>query len=250
MERLQKVIANSGFCSRRKAEEYIKQGKVKVNGKVVTELGTKVSPDATIEVDGFPIVKEETVYYLLHKPRGCLSSTSDDRGRRVVIDFLREKGVTQRVYPVGRLDYDTAGVLLITNDGELANLLMHPRNEIDKVYLVRCQGIITPQALNQLRKGVQLDGYKTSRAKVELLSVDRKHQSSQVRITIHEGKYHQVKDMFKAVGFPVKRLRRERFAFLDVEGLKAGEFRPLKIHEVKQLYALAKFGKKNARIYY
>lgn len=250
LERLQKVIANSGFCSRRKAEEYIKQGKVKVNGEVVTTLGIKVSPDDYIEVDGVPIVKEEKVYYLLHKPRGCLSATSDDRGRRVVVDILKEAGVTERVFPVGRLDYDTAGVLLLTNDGELANLLMHPKSEIEKVYLVRCYGIITPEALRQLRQGVQIDGYRTVPAKAKLLHIDRQHRSSLVRMTIHEGKYHQVKKMFEAVGFPVKKLRRERFAFLDVNGLKAGEFRPLKIHEVKRLYALAKFGKDVARIYY
>lgn len=250
MERLQKVIASSGYCSRRKAEEYIAQGKVKVNEQVITELGTKVSSNDHIEVDGYIITQEQKVYYVLHKPRGVISANSDDRGRKVVTDFFVEAGVSERVYPVGRLDYDTSGVLMLTNDGELANLLMHPRNRIDKVYLVRCKGLITKEALNQLRQGVLINGYKTRKAKAELVSTDKKHQSSQVRLTIQEGKYHQVKEMFQAVGHPVKRLRRERFAFLDVDGLKPGEFRPIKIHEVKQLYALAQFGKKNARLFY
>lgn len=250
MERLQKVIANSGFCSRRKAEELIAQGKVTVNGAVIKELGVKVSDKDDIEVDGTPLTKEQKVYYVINKPRGCISATSDDKGRPVVVDYLHQSGVTERVYPVGRLDYDTSGVLLITNDGELANLLMHPKNKVDKVYLVRCDGIINSVALMKLRNGVQLETYKTQKARVELLGVDKVHQSSQVRVTIHEGKYHEVKDMFEAVGFPVKKLRRERYAFIDANGLKPGEYRRLKIHEVKQLYALAQFGKQNARLYF
>ncbi len=242
MERLQKVIANSGFTSRRKAEQLILEGKVKVNGIIVTELGYKVSDKDEIEVDGVPLNKEEKVYYLINKPRGCICAVSDDKNRPVVVDFLRKQGIKERVYPVGRLDYDTAGVLLLTNDGELTNLLTHPKSQIEKTYLVRCEGIVSNDDLRRLRTGVEIDGYVTQKAKVNLLSVDRKNKSSQVRITITEGKYHQVKKMFEAIGHPVKKLRRERFAFLDVEGLKPGEFRPLKVHEVKQLYVLARYG--------
>lgn len=239
MERLQKVIAKSGLTSRRKAEQLILEGKVKVNNKIITELGFKVSTKDSIEVEGIKIENEEKVYYLINKPRGCISAVSDDLGRRVVVDFLREKGVTERVFPVGRLDYDTTGALILTNDGELTHLLTHPKTEIDKVYLVRCDGIVNSSDLMKLRKGIKIDDYITSKASVELLSVDKKNNSSLVRITIHEGRYHQVKLMFEAIGHPVKKLRREKFAFLDVQGLKPGEFRRLKIHEVKQLYVIA-----------
>ncbi len=241
MERLQKVIARSGKASRRKAEQMIVDGRVKVNHKVVTELGTKVSHNDLVEVDGVKIESEEKVYFIINKPAGCISAVKDDLDRKVVVDYLREKGVTERVFPVGRLDYDVTGALIITNDGDLANLLMHPNNEIDKVYLVRCDGIVDSSDLMKLRSGIELDDYKTSKAKATLVSVDKKNKSSQVRITIHEGKYHQVKLMFDAIGHPVKKLRREKYAFLDVVGLKPGEFRRLKIHEVKKLYVQAKF---------
>ncbi len=241
MERLQKIIAKSGVASRRKAEEYIKQGRVKVNDKVITELGFKVSDNDKIEVDNIKIENEEKVYYIMNKPAGCISAVSDDVNRRVVVDYFREKGIKERIFPVGRLDYDTTGALILTNDGELANLLMHPRNEINKMYLVRCEGIINSVGLMKLRSGVQLENFKTAKAKVELVSVDKNNQSSQVRIIIHEGKYHQVKLMFEAVGHPVKKLRRELYAFLNVVGLKPGEFRKLRVHEVKQLFVLATF---------
>jgi len=241
MERLQKVIAKSGVSSRRKAEQFILEGKVKVNDKIITELGFKVSDRDTIEVNGIRIENEEKVYYIINKPSGCISAVSDDLNRQVVVSYLREKGIRERVFPVGRLDYDTTGALMLTNDGELANLLMHPRNEIDKVYLVRCKGIVNSVGLMRLRSGIELEGYTTAKAYVELVSVDKTSQSSSIRITIHEGKYHQVKLMFDAIGHPVKKLRREMYAFLDVAGLKPGEFRRLKIHEIKQLYVLAQF---------
>lgn len=145
MERLQKVIAHAGFASRRKAEQLILEGKVTVNGKVVKELGIKVSPNDKVEVQGIPVEREEPVYYLMYKPRGVISSVNDDKGRKVVTDFLPH--VKQRVYPVGRLDYDTSGVLLLTNDGEFANLLMHPRNEIEKVYVAKIKGVPSKENL-------------------------------------------------------------------------------------------------------
>jgi 23S rRNA pseudouridine2605 synthase len=250
MERLQKVIANAGYCSRRKAEELIAAGRVTVNGKVITELGYKVADKDDVEVEGHLLEKEQKVYFVINKPRGCISAVSDDKGRPVVVDYLVNNGVKERIFPVGRLDYDTSGVLIITNDGELSNLLTHPSNKIDKVYLVRCEGIIDSVALMRLRKGVEFNGHKSAPAKVELVGVDRTNGSSQVRITIHEGKYHQVKEMFAAVGYPVKKLRRERYAFIDVQGLKPGDARRLKIHEVKQLYALAQYGKENTNLFF
>src|SRR5579875_865139 len=172
MERLQKVIARAGVASRRKAEELIKQGQVKVNGKIVTELGLKVSPSDQVEVNEIPIEKEEPVYFLLYKPRGVISSVHDEKGRKVVTDFF--PGVEERIYPIGRLDYDTSGLLLLTNDGEFANLLMHPRSEIEKVYVAKIKGIPLKENLRKLEKGIRLEDGKTAPAKVKLLSVDKK----------------------------------------------------------------------------
>ncbi|OUM87804.1 pseudouridine synthase, partial [Parageobacillus thermoglucosidasius] len=155
MERLQKVIARAGIASRRKAEQLILQGKVKVNGKIVTELGVKVGPRDKVEVDGIPVEKEEPVYYLFYKPRGVISSVKDDKGRKVVTDFFKD--IDKRIYPVGRLDYDTSGILLLTNDGDFANLLMHPRYEIEKVYIAKVKKIPTREQLKQLEKGIMLE---------------------------------------------------------------------------------------------
>ncbi|MED3624897.1 23S rRNA pseudouridine(2605) synthase RluB [Neobacillus thermocopriae] len=237
MERLQKVIARAGIASRRKAEELIKEGKVRVNGKVVTELGTKVTPSDKVEVNGIPIEKEEPVYFLLYKPRGVISSVSDDKGRKVVTDFFPE--VKERIFPIGRLDYDTSGLLLLTNDGEFANLLMHPRNEIEKVYVAKVKGIPLREKLKKLEKGIWLDDGKTAPAKVKLLSADKKKQTAIIEITIHEGRNRQVRRMFEAIGHEVIKLKRERYGFLTMNGLKAGEARELTPHEVKQLRAAA-----------
>ncbi|MCL1951031.1 MAG: rRNA pseudouridine synthase [Turicibacter sp.] len=238
MERLQKVIAHAGVASRRKAEQLILDGKVTVNNKIVKELGVKVGVRDKVEVEGIPLQQEKKVYFALHKPRGFISAVADDKNRNTVADFF-DRIVPERVYPVGRLDYDTAGVLLMTNDGEFANLMMHPRGEIDKVYLARVKGIANQENLRPLTKGVSIDGYKTKPATVELVSVDKKNNSSLVRLTIHEGRYHQVKKMLDAVNLPVKKLRRERFGTIDVNGLAQGEFRPLTPHEVKTLMATA-----------
>ena len=155
MERLQKYIANSGVASRRKAEELILDGKVKVNGKVVRELGTKVSGSETIEVNGNILAKEDKVYYLLNKPRGIISSSNDEVGRKTVVDLIEED---KRIYPVGRLDYDTTGIIILTNDGEIANLLMHPKNEIEKTYVAKINGILSPKDQMILKNGVVIDG--------------------------------------------------------------------------------------------
>lgn len=240
MERLQKVIAHAGVASRRKAEQLIVEGKVKVNGKVVTELGVKVSPQDRIEVDGIPLEREEPVYYLLYKPRGVISSVKDEKGRKVVTDFF--KHVNKRIYPIGRLDYDTSGLLLLTNDGEFANILMHPRYEIEKVYIAKVKGIPTREKMKQLEKGVMLEDGVTAPAKAKVLSIDKRKQTAIVELRIHEGRNRQVRRMFEAIGHPVLKLKRERYAFLDLKGLNPGDYRELSPHEVKQLRALALAG--------
>lgn len=237
MERLQKVIAHAGFASRRKAEELIAEGRVKVNGKTVKELGVKVSPSDRIEVDGIPVEREEPVYFLLYKPRGVISAVSDDKGRKVVTDFF--EGIKQRIYPVGRLDYDTSGILILTNDGEFANLLMHPSNEIEKVYVAKIKGIPSKESMRSLQRGVVLEDGKTAPAKTKLLSMDKKKQTAIVEISIHEGRNRQVRRMFEAIGHPVLKLKRERYGYLTLQGLSAGDARELTAHEVKQLRALA-----------
>lgn len=236
MERLQKVIAQTGYCSRRKAEEYISAGKVQVNGKTIREMGVKVNYDDDITIDGNAInVKEDKVYYLLNKPRGIITSTSDEKNRKTVVDLIKE---TKRIYPVGRLDYDTTGVLLLTNDGNLTNMLIHPKNNIEKLYIAKIKGIPTKQELQKMANGVLINGYKTSKAKVKLKKLDKKTNTSVIELIIHEGKNHQVKKMFESIGYEVLKLRRERFAFLDVNDLKSGDYRELTIKEVKCLYSL------------
>lgn len=240
MERLQKVIARAGVTSRRKAEVLITEGKVTVNGEVVTALGTKVSDKDRVEVNGVPIAQEEFVYYALHKPRGVLSTVSDDRGRDTVIDLM--PNMAERIYPVGRLDYDTSGILLLTNDGDFSYILTHPKYEVEKTYVAKVENIPSRETLKKLARGVVLEDGKTAPAKTKLVSVNRKMQTAIVEITIHEGKNRQVRRMFDAVGHPVQKLRRERFGMIEARGLNAGEFRPLTIHEVKQLRVLAETG--------
>lgn len=237
MERLQKVIAHAGVASRRKAEKLIVDGKVKVNGKTVTELGTKVSSNDDVEVEGVPIDKEQPVYYLLYKPRGVISSVSDDKGRKVVTDFLPE--VEQRIFPIGRLDYDTSGLILLTNDGEFANLLMHPKHEVDKVYIAKTKGIPTKEQLQQLKKGLTVDGEYLKAVHAKIMSTDGKKNTAIVQIILHEGKNRQVRRMFDALGYPVDKLKRERYGSLELKGLNAGDYRPLKPFEVKQLRQMA-----------
>lgn len=233
MERLQKVIANSGYCSRRKAEELIFNGEVKVNGKIVTELGTCVDKSDAITVSGKSLTYEQKEYILLNKPRGVITSTNDEKGRKTVLDLI---DTDKRLYPVGRLDYDTTGALLLTNDGELANLLMHPKNNIEKLYIAKVNGFVDKESLIKLAKGVYIDNFKTSKAKVRLKKYDKKTNTSIVEIIIHEGKNHQVKKMFEAVGYEVLKLKRERISFLTIDSLKSGEYRYLSLKEVKKLY--------------
>ena len=236
MERLQKVIAQAGVASRRKAEELITEGKVKVNGKVVTELGTKVSDKDQIEVENNIIEKEIKEYYLLNKPRGVVTTTQDDKNRKTVVDLIPTNA---RIYPVGRLDYDTTGALLLTNDGDFANILMHPKHEVAKVYVAKIKGLIKGEQINKLKDGVEIEpGVVVRGERVKLKKTDSKSNTSMVQITITEGKNHQVKKMFEAVGFEVVKLKREKIAFFDLKDLQSGEYRKLTPKEVSKVFSL------------
>lgn len=236
--RLQAFMANCGVASRRKCEEIITSGRVKVNGVVVDKLGSKVTEKDVVTVDGKVIQKEEHVYYVLNKPRGYVTTLDDEFGRKKVIDLFAPEDLAYRIFPIGRLDYDTQGVLLFTNDGELANKLTSPHSNVEKEYLVRVEGHADKNALGRLVRGVIIDGYKTKPAEAEVIEYKKDTNTSLLRIVITEGKYHQVKKMCEAVGLPVKRLTRLRFATISTEGIAKGQYRRLKIHEVKQLYNL------------
>lgn len=235
MERLQKFISNAGVCSRRKAEELILAGKVIVNGNVVKVLGTKVSGNDIVMVDGQVLKCELKEYYLLFKPREVISSVSDDKGRKTVVDFIDSNA---RIYPIGRLDYDTTGIILLTNDGELSNVLTHPSRDIPKEYYAKVKGFFKKEDAVRLSSGIMLDGVKTKPAKFKLDKYDKKSDSSYVKVIITEGRNHQVRNMFMSLGYDTIKLKREKYAFLDLRGLKSGEYRELSTHEVKQLYSL------------
>lgn len=237
MERVQKVIANLGYTSRRSAEELIKNGMVLINDKKAS-LGDKVSSTDIIKINGITLDKtknNDKVYYLLNKPRFVLSTSKDELGRKTVVDLIEED---KRIYPVGRLDYDTTGVLLLTNDGELTNKLIHPKNKVEKVYLAKIKGIVKGIDINKLKNGIVVDNKKTSPCRVKLKSFDKKTNTSMVELTIHEGRNHQVKKMFEAINYDVIKLTRIRFANLDCKSLKSGEYRKLTPKEVKRLYNL------------
>ncbi len=237
MERLQKIIANAGITSRRKAETLITGGKVKVNGETVKELGFKADiHQDDIIVNGVPLEKEEPVYFLLYKPSNVISSVKDESGRKVVTDFIPAE---QRIYPVGRLDFDTSGVIIMTNDGEFANMLMHPKYKVEKTYIAKVEGIPSKQAVQKLNRGVKLDDGKTAPAFAKVRKTDNKKGTAIIELTIHEGRNRQVRRMLEAVGHPVIKLKRERYGILDLKGMNAGEYRELKPHEVKKLRELS-----------
>ncbi len=237
MERLQKVIAQAGICSRRKAEQLILDGKVRVNGKIVETLGTQVSGSDTIEVAGKPISRQEYVYYLLNKPKGCITTSSDDKGRPTVMDYIDE---SVRVFPVGRLDWDTSGALILTNDGQFTNLMTHPRHEIPKTYRINLQGMLTDEDLTKIRKGFKGEGMKFAPAKVAIVSKDYPRDRMIVDLTLHEGQNHEVKNMMSALGHQVRRLHRVKFGDLSADDLKPGEYRRIKPHEITKLKELAR----------
>jgi 23S rRNA pseudouridine2605 synthase len=236
-ERLQKILSAAGVASRRLSEELILQGRVSVNGKTITELGTKADPDADeIKVDGRRIkTTQRKRYVLLNKPRGYITTRSDPQGRPTVMDLVH--AVKEYIYPVGRLDYDSEGLLLLTNDGELAARLTHPRHEVEKVYEARVKGVPDDHTLDRLARGVPIDGRRTAPAKIRASEPFAKGSGEQtiVEISIHEGRQRQVRKMFEAVGHPVVRLKRVRIGPLEDRDMPTGHWRELTPEEVAKL---------------
>lgn len=232
-ERLQKILARAGVASRRAAERLIEEKRVRVNGRVVTELGSKADPVRDrIDVDNKRVVVEKPAYYVLHKPKGVVTTLRDPEGRESVQDLVRT--IPERVFPVGRLDYHTSGVLLLTNDGELADALTRPKRGVPKIYAAKLQGHLREKDLEALRNGVVLDdGYKTKPADVFVLREE--DRNTWLQITLTEGKNRQVHRMGEAIGHRVQRLARTSFAGIDAEGLRPGEYRPLSVKELDKL---------------
>ena len=238
MERLQKVIASYGYASRRKAEDLIRHGKVLVNGKVITELGTKVETNDIISIDGVIINKDvKHEYYLLNKPRQVISSVTDKEGRITVTDLIN---TDVRIYPVGRLDYDTTGLIILTNDGDFANMLMHPSYEVEKTYVAKLNKILDKDDVNKLKKGIVIDNRKVEIKRFKVRKKDNEKNTSIIELTIVEGRNHIVKRIFESMHIDVMKLSRVGYAFLTLDGLKSGEYRQLSIKEIKKLYALKK----------
>lgn len=237
MERLQKYLSECGVASRRKCEEIILAKKVKANGKIISELGYKINENDLITVDDIEVKKKEKEYYILYKPEKVICSVKDEKNRITVIDLINTK---EKIFPIGRLDYDTSGLLLLTNDGELSNMLTHPSHKIEKKYLAKIDGIITPKDIYTLENGIIIDGVKTKKARAKIQKIDKKTKKSFVELTITEGRNHQVKNMFAALGYKVLKLKRTNYDFLTLKGLSIGESRKLTIKEVKKLYNNAK----------
>lgn len=233
-ERLQKFLANAGIASRRKCEELILDGKIEVNGAIVTELGTKVSEKDIVKYNG-KIVKteEEKIYILLNKPIGYVTTAKDQFNRDTVLDLIK---INKRIVPVGRLDMYTSGALILTNDGEFVNMLTHPKNEIDKTYNVTVKGNVTNEDIEQLQKGVKIDDeYITKPAKVKILKIDKEKNISRIQITIHEGKNRQVRKMCEAINKKVLALHRCKIGNIEVKDIKVGNWRYLTKKEVENL---------------
>ena len=237
MERLQKYLSECGIASRRKSENLILDGRIKVNGVCIKDLGFKVSNKDEIMVDDVIVNKEEKVYFLLYKPEKTICSVSDEKNRTTVIDLIE---TSEKIFPVGRLDYDTSGLLLLTNDGELSNKLTHPKGNIKKTYYAKLDGILLREEIKALERGIIIDGVKTKKSIINIVKIDKKNNKSYVEITITEGRNHQVKNMFMFFNHKVLKLKRIKYAFLTLDNLKKGEYRNLTIKEVKQLYSLTK----------
>jgi len=228
--RINKYIANAGIASRRKADELIKAGKVKVNGKVMSQPGYDVADSDEVLVEGRPVQSTENkVYYAMNKPLGVITSVNDDRGRMTVVDIMSD--VEERVFPVGRLDYNTSGLLLLTNDGDFANRIMHPGRRVDKTYRVRVAGNISKIKISVLRAGVRLGKFKTAPARVDVITWNR--HSMILEVTIHEGKNRQIRRMFEAVGYPVQELERISIGNMKLGHLKPGQYRKLSKRELE-----------------
>lgn len=233
MERLQKVIASSGLCSRRKAEELIIDGRVKVNGVICNTLGSQVNMDDLIMVDDKLLEIEKKVYYLLNKPKNCITTVSDDHGRITVMDYM--KGIPYRVFPVGRLDYDTTGALLFTNDGELSNHLMHPRYEVNKTYQATCLGKLTSKDMTKLENGIFLDDGFIKAISARVIDYCHNTNTTFVEIKVSEGRKHMIKNMISYLGSQVIKLHRYEIAGITTENLEIGKYRELTDKEIKCL---------------
>ena len=242
-ERLQKYLANKGIAARRKCEEYILEGRVKVNGQVVTELGTKINPEIdVVEFDEKKVEKvEQHVYILLNKPIGYVTTVKDQFDRPTVLDLVKTK---EKVIPVGRLDMYTSGALLLTNDGEFVNKITHPKNEVEKTYTVTVKGIVNNDDVEKLENGVEIpmddETFVTGKAKVKILKTEEEKNFSRLQITIHEGKNREVRKMCEAIGRKVLALHRRKIGNLDVKSLKIGQWRYLSDYEIKKLLELDK----------
>lgn len=235
MERLQKVMSSCGVASRRASEQLILDGKVRVNGVIVKELGVKVDPDRdVIVVNGQKLEMQPKHYYLFNKPKGVITTASDDQGRETVLDYF--SAVKDRIYPVGRLDQNTEGLLLLTNDGALANILMHPSRLVDKTYEVRIKGRVAEGHLQKLADGVKLADGMTAPAIVCYNGYDGANDMTTLEITIHEGRNRQVRRMVEYFGYKVHNLKRVQYAFLTLHGVKRGAYRRLTREEVRELY--------------
>jgi 23S rRNA pseudouridine2605 synthase len=234
MERLQKVLAEAGVASRRKCEELIVAGRVMVNDEIITALGVKVEATKdVIKVDGRTIRQQKKVYVLFNKPKGVITSASDPGGRKIVTDFLED--IKERIYPVGRLDYDTEGLLLLTNDGEFANLLTHPRHHVPRTYHATVKGVPHGSLLDKLRDGIELEDGMTAPAEVDYYDIDPAKKETIVSITIYEGRNRQVRRMFDAIQFPLIKLKRVQFGPIALTGVPRGKFRHLDPKEIKEL---------------
>lgn len=240
MERLQKIIQRAGIASRRKAEEIISEGRVSVNGKTITEPGSKANPGDDIRVDGKPIEIENKVYYVMNKPKNVVSTLDDPKGRPAIVDYFHIK---QRVFPVGRLDFDTSGVLLLTNDGDFAHHMTHPKFEMEKEYHVKLTGLLRKDESKPLEHGLKTSDTTYQPATVSHVRYDKSKTHTYLDIVITEGQYHQIKRMFSEIGHEVVRLKRKRFGVVTIDGLSEGQYRRMKPHEVKQMWNLAKNGR-------
>ncbi len=232
--RLQKYLAECSIASRRGSEKLIQDGRVTVDGEPA-QVGQTVNPEVdTILFDGTPVIRDTKVYVLLNKPQGVITTAKDTHGRKTVIDLIT--GVTSRIFPVGRLDMDVTGTLLLTNDGELSNRLAHPRYQVDKVYHAWVKGIVHQETLHKLKKGIMLEDGITAPAKAKILKTQ--HQTTLIRLTIHEGRKRLVKRMCASVGHPINNLRRISIASINADGLQPGEWRHLHTHEIERLNTL------------
>ena len=232
--RINKYLSSCGIDSRRKCEQYVLDGRVKINGKTVKDLATDVKDDDIVEVDGHYVTLAPTkTYIMLNKPKGCVTTVSDDKGRKTVLDYVKVK---KRVFPVGRLDYDTEGLLLLTDDGDLANKIMHPGNSVRKTYSVRVEGEPTDAELKRIRKGIEFEGVKYAPAEVVVVGTEK--GETKLNITVSEGKNHEIKKMVEAIGHRVQFLKRVSIGSLAVGGLKRGEWRYLKPEEISYLKSL------------